>query len=133
MDILSSITDYHQNCQECKCEVKVVISVSKRTGKWKLQLKISKNSNLQLKIDIFTIFSCSFHFPVYFPVTWITLAEMKLFPLRSKFLWPWETKAIDVHWRYYPYSNPWQLLLHLGSTKSKTMKEHLFHLPNEGL
>ena len=55
-------------------EVWVLGSVhKKRTGKWKLKRKIFKISNLWLKIRVFTIFGCSFHFPVYFPVTRIAL------------------------------------------------------------
>ena len=42
-------------------------------GKWKIKLRISKNSNLQLKIGIFTTFSCIFHLLDYFPVNRIAL------------------------------------------------------------
>ena len=45
----------------------------KRTGKWKVTLKISKPFNLWLKIGVSTIFSCILHFLVYFPVTRIAL------------------------------------------------------------
>ena len=45
----------------------------KRTRKWKVKQKISKTSNLWLKIGVFIIFSFSFHFTVYFPVTRIAL------------------------------------------------------------
>ena len=61
---MPGITNGHQNYD--KCEKKI-------TGKEKVNQKISKTSNLWLKIRVFTIFSCRFHFLVHFPVTWIAL------------------------------------------------------------
>ena len=57
---MPGITNGHQNYEKCE---------KKRTGKWKVNQNISKTSNLWLKIGVFTIFSYSFHFSVYFPVT----------------------------------------------------------------
>ena len=38
-----------------------------------MKLKISETSNLQLKIRVFTMFDCGFHFSVYFQVNRIAL------------------------------------------------------------
>ena len=46
MKNVPGITNGHQN--EEKCE-------KKRTGKWKVNQKISKTSNLWLKIGVFTL------------------------------------------------------------------------------
>ena len=54
-------------------EVWVLGSVHKKPGKCKVNQNISKTSNTWLKIEVFTIFSSSFHFSVYFPVTRIAL------------------------------------------------------------
>ena len=89
----------------------------KRTGEWKVKLKISRTSNLWLNIEVFKIFNCSFLFSHYFPVTRIALQLIKLFSFWSKSLWLWEAKTIDAHWKICTYSNPWQLLLYLGSAK----------------
>ena len=45
----------------------------KRNWKLKVKMKIFKTSSLWLKIGVFAIFSYSFRFSVYFPVTWIAL------------------------------------------------------------
>ena len=42
MENLSGITDGYQNYEENDCQVEIVIGASKRTGMWKLQLKIVK-------------------------------------------------------------------------------------------
>ena len=103
---MPGITNGHQNYEKCE---------KKRNGKWKVNQKISKTSNLWLKIGVFTIFSYSFYFSFYFPFTRTALEQIKLFSLWSKSLWPLEAKAIDVHFRICTYVNPWQLLLYLSN------------------
>ena len=55
-EYMFDVTDGHQNYQKRGCSDLGI----KKNGKWKVKLKISKPSNLWLKIGIFTIFSCSF-------------------------------------------------------------------------
>lgn len=66
---LSGITDVHQNYEKCECEGNIVIGASKRTRKWKLQLKISKNSNLYLKVGLSQFLAIVFFFRFTFQST----------------------------------------------------------------
>ena len=86
--IVPGITNDHQIYGKCE---------KTTPRKWKINQKISKTSNLWLKIGLFAIFSCSFHFSMYFPVTQIALEKIKSFSLWSKPLWLWEAKVIDVN------------------------------------
>ena len=70
MENMPGITNGYQNYEKCECRDQCI---KKRTGMWKVKQKVSKTSNLWLKIGVFTIFSCSFHFSVCFPVTRIVL------------------------------------------------------------
>ena len=67
---MSGITDDHQNYEKCECSDRCI---KKRIRERKIKLKISKTSNLWLKIGVFTICSSSSHFSVYFPATRIAL------------------------------------------------------------
>ena len=69
MENMAGIANGHQNYEKWEGRDQCI----KKIGKWKVKKNISKTSNLQLKIGVFPIFSCSFHFSVYFPVTWMVL------------------------------------------------------------
>ena len=70
MENVPGITNGHQNYEksfECRDQC------TKKNQKMKNKQNICKTSNLWLKIGVFTVFSCTFHFQVYFPVTRIAL------------------------------------------------------------
>ena len=69
MENMSGITDGNLNYEKCERSDWCI----KKTGKWKVKLKISKTFNLWLKIVVFTIINCIFHFLVYLAVTRIAL------------------------------------------------------------
>ena len=70
MRIVPGITNDHQIYEKCE---------KTTPRKWKVNQKISKTSNLWLKIGLFATFNCSFHFSIYFPVTQIALEKIKSF------------------------------------------------------
>ena len=81
---------------------------------------VSPQKDFQGKIGILTIFSCSFHFPVYCQPDFLKANEVISITIKILL-------TLGDHSRNYSQSNPWQSLLYLASAnrqENKTNKRY---------